>query len=170
MVGIVSPKRELPALCNPFLFAAFAKRRMSSMFWSVWFLSIPSESNAPAFTKLSKDFLFRSLCWIRVSTSSNVWNGPRLLRSSMIAFVISEPTFFTASSPNRIFAPSGVKLTKLLLMSGGRIYARLFRFLNEERDALNVAYLGVQERRHKFFQIMWLEICRLVADQGVASR
>src|SRR4030065_218648 len=126
---------------------SLAYSRIFSMLESIWFLSAIL-SKTPAFIKLSKDFLLRSLELVLVRKSSIEMKGPFAFLSLTTTSTILEPTFLIAESPNLIWFFFGTTLKKVQLsfMSGGRTVRPIFLHSSIRIAILSTSFLSEVKR------------------------
>ena len=119
-VSGVSPKSEnCPVARSRWSEAAADSEGSTSAKRAARFLS--TQSNAPHFTRLSRNFLFTARESRREQNSSSVRKGPLFSLSAMADSIAPAPTFLMDANPKRMPGPSvsGANLSTLALISGG---------------------------------------------------
>ena len=117
------PPRLANKLTCPSSFASFsfaAAFKILSILLNNFCLQGSRQTNAPAFIRFSKAFLFTTLGLILCVKSIMDLNSPFCFRSSSISLNTASPIPFIEFKPNLILSPSGVNSEFDLFISGGR--------------------------------------------------
>ena len=135
----------------------------------------PSESNAPAFTRVSIVARPQACGSTRSQKSNKLANGPPDRRAATIASAAPLPQPLIALRPNRIFPSAHGEIdVRAIHVRRHDLDAHplaIFQVLDQRILALEVAARNIarQQRRHELDRVVRFQIRRLIGDQRVGG-